>query len=533
MFRPRPVYVSDSFMLPVGRYNGKHREKLSFLGLAAQVNQLLDSSPIPRNKIDCVVVGSQNPFAFSGIDNVAAKVAGLLGISGSKSLLVDTASSSGATAFESAYLEIASGRHENVLAVGIQTMSAVSTRDATRIVAGVIDREEAEFGLTMPACGALVARSLMTEFGLDEQGWTQFSARLTERAQSFAARNPEAHLAHEIPVEQYLEGIKTGKNYRYYDPLRYYDFCPMSDGVAACLLTSSPHDVLVAGVGAGTDIPTIADRKTFTTFPATIIALRYALGMAGLESLQQLAGKVHVNMHDPFNGFGPINLVDLGVVPRERLLEGLLDASLTGENGAFPTNLTGGLKGRGHPLGATGMIQIVENHRMIASGRFKAGISHSIGGPINNNVVVLLEATGHYQQRHNDPYRPIDLPELSRLKPPEVNLDTLFVGSKKVTARLVSATTRYDYQSGDPQTTLMVFSAPLDKQDYNFLVAVEPGASRALAGIKPGDRMELRKRDDLITVNDVQIRRLYRKTVGGFVELADTAFRRLRRGGKE
>lgn len=533
MFRSRPVYVSDSFMLPVGRYDGKHREQLSFLDLAARVNQLLDSSRIPRNKIDCVVVGSQNPFAFSGIDNVAAKVAGLLGISGSKSLLVDTASSSGATAFESAYLEIASGRHENVLAVGIQTMSAVSTADATRIVAGVIDREEAEFGLTMPACGALVARSLMTEFGLDEPGWTAFSARLTERAQAFAARNPEAHLMHEIPVEKYLQDIESGKNYRYYEPLRYYDICPMSDGVAACLLTSSLHEVRVAGVGAGTDIPTIADRKTFTTFPATIIALRYALGMAGLESLQQLEGKVHVNMHDPFNGFGPINLVDLGVVPRERLLDGLLDPALTGENGAFPTNLTGGLKGRGHPLGATGMVQIVENHRLITSGRFKAGISHSIGGPINNNVVVLLEAAGHYQQRPNNPFRPIELPELSQLKPSGVGLEALFEGGGKVNARLIAATTRYDYRSGEPQTILMIFRAPVAKQDYQFLIAVEPGASGSLAGIRPGDRMELRQRDDQITVNDLPIRRLYRKTVGGFVELADTALRRFRRGGRE
>jgi len=533
IFRPRSVYLSDSFMLPVGRYNGRHREKLSFIGLAASVNRLLDQSRIPREKIDCVVVGSQNPFAFAGIDNVAAKVAGVLGISGAKSLLVDTASSSGATAFESAYLEIASGRHENVLTVGIQTMSDVSTAEATRIVAGVIDREEAEFGLTMPACGALVAQALMAEFGLDREAWTDFSARLTERAQGFAARNPEAHLNYPIPRETYLADIESGKNYLYYDPLRYYDFCPMSDGVAACLLTSTRQPVRVAGVGAGTDIPTIADRSTFTTFPATIIALRYALGMAGLESLQQLAGKVHVNMHDPFNGFGPINLVDLGLLDRERLLNGLFDEELTGPSGAFPTNLTGGLKGRGHPLGATGMIQIVENHRLISSGRFAAGISHSIGGPINNNVVVLLEATGHYERRANVPYRPYDLPALSKMKPPEVRLESLFNGKSRRTVKLVAATTRHDYQSGEPQTTLLLFSAGLGKQDYRFLIAVDPGARRALEGLAPGDRMLLHKSGDLVSVNDVPIRRFYRKTVGGFVELADTAFKRWRRSGRE
>lgn len=533
IFRPRPVYLSDSFMLPVGRYNGRHRQDLSFMGLAASVNQLLDASPLPREKIDCVVVGSQNPFAFAGIDNVAAKVAGVLGISGAKSLLVDTASSSGATSFESAYLEIASGRHENVLAVGIQTMSDVSTAEATRIVAGVIDREEAEFGLTMPACGALVAQALMAEYGLDHRAWTDFSARLTARAQGFAAQNPDAHLNYEIPVEKYLADIENGKNYLYYDPLRYYDFCPMSDGVAACLLTSTTQQVRVAGVGAGTDIPTIADRRTFTTFPATVIALRYALGMAGLESLRPLAGQVHVNMHDPFNGFGPINLVDFGLIERENLLEGLFDAALTGPGGAFPTNLTGGLKGRGHPLGATGMIQVVENHRMINSGRYAAGISHSIGGPINNNVVILLEATDHYQQRPNIPYRPYDLPALSKMKPPEVRLESLFDGKSRKTVRLVAATTRHDYQSGEPQTTLLLFSARLDKLDYHFLIAVDPGARKALKGLAPGDRMLLHKSGEQVSVNDVPIRRFYRKTVGGFVELADTALKRWRRSGGE
>ena len=226
-FRPRPVFLADSFMLPVGKYNGKHREKLSFLELVDAINPLLDNAPIPKEKIGCVVVGSQNPFAFSGIDNVAAKVCGRLGISGAKSLLVDTASSSGASAFEAAYLEIASGQHEHVLAIGIQKMSEVSTTQATQIVAGVIDREEAEYGLTMPACGALVAQSLLTEFGLSEKDWASYSARWTERAQFYAAQNPNAHFDYQIPVEQYFADIEKGKNYLYYNPLRYYDFCPM------------------------------------------------------------------------------------------------------------------------------------------------------------------------------------------------------------------------------------------------------------------------------------------------------------------
>jgi len=528
-FRPRPVFVADSFMLPIGKYDGKHRPKMSFFELVDALKPLLKKATMSKEQIGCVVVGCQNPFAFSGIDNVAAKISGRLGISGAKSLLVDTASSSGASAFEAAYLEVASGQHDHVLAIGIQKMSDVSTTKATQIVAGVIDREEAEYGLTMPACGALVARALMAEFELNQQQWSEYSARWTERAQHFAAGNPDAHFNYEIPVAQYFTDIEEGKNYLYYDPLRYYDFCPMSDGIAACLLSATPGQVRVSGVGSGTDIPTIADRLTFTSFPATLIALRQVLGMAGLADLRQLSGQIHINMHDPFNGFGPINLVDLGLVPREQLLEGLLNPDLTGPTGQFPTNLTGGLKGRGHPLGATGMVQIVENHQFLCQGRFEAGLSHSIGGPINNNVVVLLETEEHFQKRQAHPYRPTLKPELGQLKPPHLTLETILGKDHKCSARLVAKTSRHDFRTGKPQRTLLLFSTSFEGRKYKFLTGVDPEAATALEGLDFGDKILLQQVDGELRVNDVPIRRFYRKTIEGVVELADSAFRHLRR----
>ena len=528
-FRPRPVYLSESFMLPVGKYNGRHREKLSFLELVDALQPLFDDAPMAREQIGCVVVGCQNPFAFSEIDNVAAKISGRLGISGAKSLLVDTASSSGASAFEAAYLEVASGQHDHVLAIGVQKMSDVGTSRATRIVAGVIDREEAEYGLTMPACGALVARALMDEFGLDDGQWTDYAARLTERAQRFAAQNPQAHLNYEIPRETYLQDIEEGRNYLYYDPLHYYDFCPMSDGIAACLLSSRPSEVRVSGVGSGTDIPTIADRLTLTSFPATRIALGQALGMAGLPHLTDLAGSIHINMHDPFNGFGPVNLADLGVTPRAGLLEALLDDELTGPEGRFPTNLTGGLKGRGHPLGATGMIQVVENHQMLKEGRFNAGLSHSIGGPINNNVVILLERDAHFQRRRAVPYRPHQRPELGRMKPPDVNLETLLGRDQKCQMRLLARTSRYDFRTGRAQRTLLLLTRKHQGTRYRFLLGVDPQVAASLDAVSTGDRIQLQQVNGELRLNDVPIQRFYRKTIEGMVDLADTAFKHLRR----
>lgn len=527
-FIPRPVYIAASWMAPVGRYAGKEREKLTFLEMAERCDQVFETSPIRKRQIEAVVVGSQNPAAFSGVDNTAAKIAGILGVSGVKSILIDTASSSGASAFENAYLEVASGRHDHVLAIGIQKMSDASTAAATGIIAGVIDRNESEYGLTMPACGALVARALKERLGLSDEEWSAYSALLTERSQRFAAVNSEAHLQQPLPVADYFRQVDSGENYRYWYPLRYHDFCPMSDGMAAVILTSRPQDVMVSGLGSATDIPTIADRNYFHSFPATVIAASVAYGMAGLRTLAPLEGNLHVNMHDPFNGFGPINLVDLGVVPRHRLFDALLDDGLTGPTGSWPTNLTGGLKGRGHPLGATGMIQIVENHRMIVNGRFNAGLSHSIGGPINNNVVVLMERTDSFERRCHEPYRPWGMPSLGRLKPRGVDLDALLADTGRCTGEFVTGTIRYHYKTARPEVVILIVACRHNGRKFRFLFGLDGSHAAEVMGLGTGDGIMIEQQEGEIMLNRMPVKRFYRRTLDGLRAIAESGWKQLR-----
>ena len=527
IFLPRPVYVAASWMAPVGRYNGKERPNLSFLELAELCGEVFKGSPVRRRDIEAVVVGSQNPSAFSGVDNTAAKIAGILGISGARSVLIDTASSSGASAFESAYLEIASGRYDSVLALGVQKMSDASTLESTRIIAGVIDREEAEYGLTMPACGGLVARALKERLGLSDEEWTAYSALLTQRSQRFAAKNPNAHLNMQIELEDYYGQITDGRNYNYWYPLRYHDFCPMSDGVAAVVLTAHPQDVRVSGVGSATDIPTIADRNYFHSFPATVIAAGYAYGMAGIRDIRSFAGKIHVNMHDPFNGFGPINMVDLGLVSRNRLMDALLDDDLTGEHGAFPTNLTGGLKGRGHPLGATGMIQIVENHQMIRERGFSAGLSHSIGGPINNNVVTLLERSEHYDARSHEPFKPWGLPSLGVMKPKGVTLESLLASASAITGSFVSATVRCHHKTGVPEVVILIVACRYEGATYKFLFGISGEYYTQISSCASGDPVSIESQNGSLLVNSMPVTRFYTRTMNGLVELAGNSWKKL------
>ncbi len=516
-------------MAPVGRYNGKDKQELTFLELSELGGEVFNDSPVRRRDIEAVIVGSQNPSAFSAVDNTAAKIAGILGISGARSILVDTASSSGASAFESAYLEIASGRYDSVLALGIQKMSDASTDQSTRIIAGVIDRDEAEFGLTMPACGALVARALKERLGLSDEEWTAYSALLTQRSQRFAARNPDAHLNVQVELQDYYQQIADGRNYNYWYPLRYHDFCPMSDGIAAIVLTSIPQDVRVSGVGSATDIPTIADRNYFHSFPATVTAAGYAYGMAGIKDIRSFAGALHVNMHDPFNGFGPINMVDLGIVSRGRLMDALLDDSLTGENGAFPTNLTGGLKGRGHPLGATGMIQIVENHRLIRERGFSAGLSHSIGGPINNNVVTLLERSDHYESRPHEPFKPWGLPSLGKMKPKGVTIEFLLASTPVVTGSFVTATVRSHHKTGQPEVAIIIVACRYEGSTYKFLFGISGEFYSQISSCSTGDPVSIESVNGSLLVNSMPVTRFYTRTVNGLVELVGNRWKMLTR----
>src|SRR3989442_10927584 len=108
-FQPRPVYVAASYMSRVGKYNGAHLEALTFVDLAEQVGQIFQGSPVRREHIEAGVGGSQNPFAFKHKDNVAAKIAGPLGVSGAEGGVIDAASSSGARAFENPYSGAAAG----------------------------------------------------------------------------------------------------------------------------------------------------------------------------------------------------------------------------------------------------------------------------------------------------------------------------------------------------------------------------------------------------------------------------------------
>jgi len=368
----------------------------------------LEQTPIRH--FDALQVGIMDSEEFENRANIATKVADRLGLTGIPAVRSETASSTGAAAFHEAYYKVASGHFETVVVLAGERMKNVTTEIATTIMSKTVDPEERRFGFTMPALIALVTQAWFRERRIHGEGVAQVLAGLMERAHSLGSDNPLAAFhGRPEPKAAYFD---TSANLPVATPLLRKDCSPICDGAAAVVLTAKPQAVRVAGLGSATETSSILDRERLASLEATLHAARLAYWRAGIARPRELEGLV-VEVHDAFNSLLPIGLADLDLAEPDEAIGMLLgDPALessdayanpeTGPRGRLPTNLSGGLKARGHPVGGTGLFQIAENYLQI-TGRFpnpkaqvpdaKIGLSHSVGGPGNNNYVTILEST--------------------------------------------------------------------------------------------------------------------------------------------
>ena len=174
------------------------------------------------------------------------------------------------------------------------------------------------------------------------------------------------------------------------------------------------------------------------------------------------------------------------------------------------------------------MIQIVENHQLIKSRGFKAAVSHSIGGPINNNMVVMLETSKSYFSRGRDPYKPWGLPSLSKLKPKHVNIDTL-LSSGSAEGSFVATTARCHYKTGKPEVVIVIVACKFEGSVYRFLFGADGEHYDEISELKVDDRVLIERVDGAILINSIPVRKFYAKTINGLVELANSGWKRIRR----
>ncbi|MBM3813194.1 MAG: thiolase domain-containing protein [Acidimicrobiia bacterium] len=359
--------------------------------LAAEASRkCLENAGVSASQVEAFYLGNFAGPCFVGQNHLAPYIASEVGIVGVPATRFEAACASSGAAFFHAYTAVAAGIYDAVLVTGVEKMTSQPTPKVTEILASAGDLGgEIRAGATFPALFAMIARRHMHEFGTTRE---QLAAVAVKNHAS-GALNPDAHLRKKVTIEQALAGKPVA------DPLTVYDCSLVSDGAAAVLLMplerardAASKPVLIRGVAQTSDQVALDRKQSITWFPAVRAAGEKAYKMAGMTP----AEVEFAELHDCFTIAEIVAVEDLGFAKKGE--GGPYSAagctSLTGEK---PVNTSGGLKSKGHPVGATGVAQLCDLALQIRGEagerqvkRNNVGLAQNLGGSGATCVVTIV-----------------------------------------------------------------------------------------------------------------------------------------------
>ena len=341
--------------------------------------------------LDSLYVGSMAPGLFVGQEHISAMLADYLGQKNIPASRVESACASGGLAIRLGFMEVAAGISDAVLVSGVEKMTDVGGDEATYALGTAADQEyEGYHGLTFPGLYALIARAHMEKYGTTREQL----AMVAVKNHANGAKNPNAQFPFEVTVEQVINSVKVA------DPLNILDCSPITDGAAAAVLVPAAKAkelgkpvIRITGTGHATDSIALAQRKDLSWLEATYQAGQKAYAMAGRkpEDIDLL------EVHDCFTIAEICVTEALGVVDKGQGGPAV-EAGDTALDGRIPVNPSGGLKSKGHPVGATGVAQLVEvvkqlrgeaGDRQVKNPRI--GMTQNMGGSGASTVCHILE----------------------------------------------------------------------------------------------------------------------------------------------
>jgi len=345
--------------------------------------------------IDHLYVANMGGGRVNHQTGLASAVVDTLSLTPSGAELIENGPASGGSAVKQGFMAVASGLCDIVAVTGAERMREVNNLEATDLVATLTHPiAEYIYGVTLPSLAGMFTRLYMDKYGVTER----HLAMVAVKNQKHALSNEFAHIQQEITVEGILDSPEAMTNNPYVaDPLRFFDCCPVSDGGAAVILTTRDVAestgrplVKLAGVGQASDTHCVHEREDPTDLLAVRRAATAAMEMAGISPSDVDVAE----LHDAFTILEIVESEEAGFFPKG---EGhlALERGDTTLGGKLPINVSGGLKGRGHPVGATGVAQvyeIVHQLRGEAEGRqvdgARSGFTCNFGG-FGNNVVCM------------------------------------------------------------------------------------------------------------------------------------------------
>lgn len=390
----RDVAVIGVGMIPFGR-----RDQDTLVDMLAYASlKALDDAHLGDRRVDAVYVANMGSGIIQHQTAVASALVDRLSLLPAAADTVENGPASGASAVKNGLLAVASGYYDVVLVAGGEKMREVSGWRATDFVATLTHPEvEYPYGITLPGMAGMFTRLYMEKYGLTRE----MLVAIAIKNQRMGALNPYAHVEMQITKEGILDSPHSVvNNPTVADPLHLYDACPVSDGAAAVLLCpleiaeELTHHVPVqlAGFGQATDTHTLQERDDPTDLKAVTLAANQAFAMANLEPEDVDVAE----LHDAFTILEVAESEHVGFFEKGKGGS----AALAGETqlgGRIPINVSGGLKARGHPVGATGVAQVVDiawqlrhelpDDRQVVGAQ--VGLTVNFGG-FGNNVLTLI-----------------------------------------------------------------------------------------------------------------------------------------------
>ncbi|HZY10367.1 MAG TPA: thiolase domain-containing protein [Bacteroidota bacterium] len=340
--------------------------------------------------IDSMYVGAMSSGLFVGQEHLGAVMADYLGVNPIPATHVESACASGGVAFRQAFLEVASGASDIVLASGVEKMT--DGADVTDVLATAADQEyEVYNGVTFPGLYAMIARAHMEQYGTTRE---QLAAVAVKNHRN-GAKNTSAQFRKEVTMEQVMNSTMVA------DPLRLLDCSPVSDGAAAVIVASmdvakklKKNPIRVIASAQSSDTIALHGRKTLTTLNSVVSAAGKAYKMADKKPKDMNV----VEVHDCFTIAEIVVTEDLGFFEKGKGGEAAANGWTSIECKMTPVNTSGGLKSKGHPVGATGIAQIIELYEQLNG---KAGarqvpnahvaMAQNMGGSGASCVIHILE----------------------------------------------------------------------------------------------------------------------------------------------
>jgi len=330
---------------------GKLADSISDITIQASV-EAIDSAGIDPKEIKAGYISNVFGVADKQV-HLGPVVMSNLGISERPSLSIESACGSGSVSFREAFANVAAGFYDVVLVTGVEKVTHTGTEWTTTYFSYCSDFfYEGQAGASFPGLFASMARAYLTEFKATEEDLAMVAVKNHENG----FLNPKAHLRKKITVDDVMNSAVVAS------PLKLYDCCPFSDGASSVILCNEKFAkdhtkdyIRVIGSGRGGSPAALQGREHLTTIPSTKIAAEAAYKMAGITPKDIDFAEVH----DCFTIAEIVDTEDLGFFEKGKGVEGVREGQ-TARNGGIPINPSGGLKSKGHPIGATGVGQVVE-----------------------------------------------------------------------------------------------------------------------------------------------------------------------------